>query len=413
MGLTNDMTQTNTSIENGNLLAERIHNMSEAVTLKMSQAAAELQARGHDVISLSIGEPDFDTPQHIKDVAIAALNAGHTSYSPVPGIMALREAVCTKFQRDNGLAFTPANIVISNGAKQAIANVCQALLNEGDEVIIPAPFWVSYEEIIKQAGGVPVVLKTSIDNDFKVTAGQLEGAINDKTKILLFSNPCNPTGSVYNRQELSDIAEVIGATERVCIISDEIYEYINFTGEHVSIGQFETVKDRTATVNGFSKGFAMTGWRLGFMGAPAWLARACAKVQGNSTSGACNFSQVAAAHALLSDLKPTLDMRDVYLRRRDLVIRLLSEIPGFKVNCPEGAFYIFPDVSAYLGKSDGERVIHTVDDLCDYIINSVYVGVVPGSAFGDDNCFRISFATSDELLVEAISRIKQAVSVLR
>jgi len=395
-----------------NLLAQRIHDMSEAATLKMAQAARELSSQGHNVISLSIGEPDFDTPQYIKDFAIEALNEGYTSYSPVPGISILRNAICTKFKRDNNLEFSEENILVSNGAKQAIVNACQALINPGDEVVLPAPFWVSYEEIIKQCGGIPVIVETTIETDFKLTAQQLSDAINEKTKLFLFSNPCNPTGSVYSDNELMSLAEVIAKTDKVCVISDEIYEYINFTGNHTSIGSFNCIKERTATINGFSKGFAMTGWRLGYMGAPAWLTKACAKIQGNVTSGACHFSQVAAAKTLLADLQPTIDMKNTYLRRRDLVIEHLSNIDGLKVNKPEGAFYIFPDASFYIGKSTNNVTINTISDLCEFLLADEHVAVVPGAAFGDEKCFRISFATSDELLVEAMNRIKTSLSKL-
>jgi len=398
--------------ETPGLLSRRVLDMSESATLRMAQAARDLRATGRDVISLSVGQPDFDTPQHIKDAAIDALRAGHTGYTPVPGLPELREAICTKFRRDNGLDFQVNNIVVSNGAKQSLYNLCLALLDPGDEVILPAPYWVSYTEIVKQAGGVPVVVRTEIENDFKITPRQLEDSINDRTKALLFSNPCNPTGSVYLEEELERLARVIAATDRVCVISDEIYEYINFTGRHASIGRYEAIRERTATVNGFSKGFAMTGWRLGYVGAPEWLSRACSKIQGNVTSGACNFNQRAGIAALLGDLTPSRDMSDVYLRRRDLAIERLSRIPGLKVNRPQGAFYIFPDASSYIGKSDGEGVIGSIDALCDYILQSAAVAVVSGSPFGDDRCFRISFATADGLLAEAIDRIADALSRL-
>jgi len=393
-------------------LSQRIMNMAESATIKMAQLSRDLAAKGHDVISLSLGEPDFDTPQHIKDAAIQALNDGYTKYTPVPGLVDLREAIVTKFKRDNNLDFNINQIVVSNGAKQSIANLSLALLDEGDEVIIFAPYWVSYFEIVKLGGGVPVIIKAGIENDFKVTADQVRDAISDKTKLILFSSPCNPTGSVYTHDELKSIADAVAQHEDIYIIADEIYEYINFTNQHVSIGSFENVKDRTVTINGFSKGFAMTGWRLGYIGAPLWIAKACAKMQGQFTSGATAFGQKAGAHALLSDMTPTLEMKAAYLKRRDLVKSLLSEIDGMKINDPQGAFYIFPDISSFFGKTDGNVTINNANDFCEYILQTVYVGVVTGSAFGADNCFRISYAASEEKLTEAIRRIKVAVEKL-
>ncbi|MEM6965164.1 MAG: pyridoxal phosphate-dependent aminotransferase [Bacteroidota bacterium] len=394
-------------------LSQRILQMSESATIKMAQLSRDLAAKGHDVISLSLGEPDFDTPQHIKDAAVQALADGYTKYTPVPGVVELREAVVRKFKRDNNLNFNLNQIIVSNGAKQSIANLALTLLDEGDEVIIFAPYWVSYFEIVKLGGGVPIILKSGIENDFKVTAQQVEAAITERTKLVLFSSPCNPTGSVYNQEELKAIADVIAPHEQVHIISDEIYEYINFTTEgHVSIGSFENVKDRTITVNGFSKGFAMTGWRLGYIGAPEWIAKACAKMQGQFTSGATAFGQKAAAVALDADLGPTLAMREAFLKRRNIVKSLLAEIPGMKINNPQGAFYIFPDISSFFGKSDGTHTINNADDFCEYILQTAYVGVVTGSAFGADNCFRISYAASEETLREAIRRIKVATARL-
>ena len=394
-------------------LSLRIQRMSESATLKMAQVARDLRAQGHDVISLSIGEPDFDTPQHIKDAASKALNDGYTKYTPVPGLVELREAICTKFKRDNNLDFGINNIVVSNGAKQSIANLSLALLDSGDEVVLFAPYWVSYHAIIKLAGGVPVPIKAGVKTDFKITPEQLDAAINEKTKFVLFSSPCNPTGSVYSHDELEALANVIAKYENLYIISDEIYEYINFVGKHISIGSFENVKNKTITVNGFSKGFAMTGWRLGYIGAPVEIAKACAKIQGQFTSGATAFGQKAAAYALLSDMTPTYQMRDSFLQRRDLVVEKLREIPGFKVNNPEGAFYVFPDISSYFGKTDGQVVINNADEFCNYILDHAHVAVVTGSAFGDDNCFRISYAASEKQLLEAISRIKKVVAKLK
>jgi aspartate aminotransferase len=382
--------------------------MAESETLKMARMARELKAQGYDVISLSLGEPDFDTPVHIKDAAKKALDDGYTHYTPVAGLPELTEAISKKFKRDNDLDYAPNQIVVSNGAKQSIANLSMALLDKGDEAIVFAPYWVSYSEIIKMAGGVPVFVKAGVEQDFKVTAAQVEAAITDRTRFVLFSSPCNPTGSVFTYDELKEIADVLAKHENIIIISDEIYEYINFTGKHVSIGSFDNVKDRTVTVNGFAKGFAMTGWRLGYMGAPKWIADACTKIQGQITSGATAFGQKAGAYALMSDLSPTYEMREAFRRRRELVIGLLSEIPGFKVNHPQGAFYSFPDISAYFGTSNGEYIINNADDFCDYIMMHSYVGLVSGSAFGDDNCFRLSYAASEENLREAVRRIRVA-----
>lgn len=394
------------------VLSQRITRMQESATLKMSQMARDLKAKGHDVISLSIGEPDFDTPKHIKDAAIKALNEGFTKYTPVPGLPQIREAISTKFKRDNNLDYAPSQIVVSNGAKQSIANLSLTLLDEGDEVIILAPYWVSYFEIVRLGGGKPVVLLGGIENDFKVTADQVANAITENTRMVLFSSPCNPTGSVYQHEELEVIANVISKHPQIVIVSDEIYEYINFSGKHVSIGSFPQVKDQTVTVNGFSKGFAMTGWRLGYIGAPTWIAKACTKIQGQFTSGATAFGQMAGAHALMSDMSPTHKMRAAFLKRRDMVIELLDAIPGMQVNRPEGAFYIFPNISAYYGKSSGEITINNSVDFAEYILNEGHVAIVAGSAFGADDCFRLSYAASEEQLREAIKRIGECVSKL-
>jgi len=387
--------------------------MSESATIKMAQMARDLAAEGHQVISLSLGEPDFDTPVHIKEAAKKALDEGYTKYTPVPGLVELREAICTKFKRDNQLDFDIHNIVVSNGAKQSIANLCLALLDEGDEVLIFSPYWVSYIEIVRLAGGVPVPVEAGIESDFKVTPEQVEAAITDKTKLVMFSSPCNPTGSVYSADELQAIADVIARHEDVFIMSDEIYEYINFTDQHASIGACPNVKDRTITVNGFAKGFAMTGWRLGYIGAPKWIAAACAKIQGQFTSGANAFGQKAAAYALLADMTPTFEMREAFRRRRDMVVELLGQIPGFKVNCPPGAFYVFPDISELFGKSDGTTTIRNADDFCEYLLTEAHVAVVTGGAFGAPDCFRISYAASEADLREAVRRIAEAVARLR
>jgi aspartate aminotransferase len=390
-----------------------LQQMEESATIKMAQLARDLRAEGHDVISLSLGEPDFDTPDHIKEAAKKALDEGYTKYTPVPGLEVLREAIKTKFKRDNDLDYDLNQIVVSNGAKQCIANISLALLNEGDEVIVLAPYWVSYYEIIKLSGAKPVLVGAGIDQDYKVTAEQIEAAITDKTKFILYSSPCNPTGSVYSSEELESFANVVAKHENLFIVSDEIYEYITFGDKHVSIGSFENVKDRTITVNGFAKGFAMTGWRLGYMGAPTWIAKACAKIQGQFTSGANAFGQKAAVEALLGDMTPTYTMREAFRKRRDFMLELLNEIPGFKVNKPHGAFYIFPDVTEFFGKSNGKMIINNADDFCEYLLHEAHVAVVTGSAFGADNCFRISYAASDEILKEAVKRIKEAVTELK
>jgi len=386
--------------------------MSESATIKMAQMARDLAAEGHDVISLSLGEPDFDTPQHIKDAAIQALADGYTKYTPVPGLVELRKSIVTKFKRDNNLDFDISQIVVSNGAKQSIANLCLALLNKGDEVVILAPYWVSYSAIVKMVGATPIPVSGGIEKDFKVTGEQLKEAITENTKMVLFSSPCNPTGSVYTHDELKDLSGVISKHENITIVSDEIYEYINFTNKHVSIGTFENVKDRTVTVNGFAKGFAMTGWRLGYIGAPTWIAKACAKIQGQFTSGATAFGQMAGAHALSSDLTPTHKMKEAFQKRRDLVKSLLDEIPGIKTNNPQGAFYFFPDISSFFGKTDGKATINNSVEFCEYLLQNAHVAAVAGSAFGDNNCFRISYAASEAQLTEAMRRVKEALDKL-
>ncbi len=394
-------------------VSQLILKMTESATLRMAQLARDLKAEGHDVISLSIGEPDFDTPQHIKEAAKKALDEGYTHYTPVPGLMGLREAIVTKFKRDNNLEFNTNQIVVSNGAKQSISNICHSLLDEGDEVVIFTPYWVSYTEIVKMAGGVPVEIYAGIDQDYKVNAQQVAEAITGKTKLVLFSSPCNPTGSVYTAEELKEIAAVIAQHDNIFIISDEIYEYINFTDKHASIGSFDDVKDRTITVNGFSKGFAMTGWRLGYIGAPEWIAKACAKVQGQVTSGATAFGQKAAADALLGDLSSVEAMKQAFHSRRELVIKGLKEIPGIITNEPQGAFYIFPDISHFFGKSDGTTTINNADDFTEYILHGAYVALVSGTPFGAPNCFRLSYAASEEQLNEAIRRMTMVLSKLK
>ena len=389
------------------LLSNTIKALSESATIKMAQMARDLKAEGHDVISLSLGEPDFDTPIHIKEAAKEALDNGYTKYTPVPGLVEFREAIRDKFKRDNNLDYGLDQIVVSNGAKQSIANICMVLLNPGDEVLILGPYWVSYAEIVKMTGAKPIVLSAGIDQEYKVSADQLKNAITDKTRLVMFSSPCNPTGSVYNSDELQAMANIIDKHPDTMIMSDEIYEYINFKDKHVSIGSIDSVKDQTITINGMSKGFAMTGWRLGYMGAPRWVAQACTKLQGQFTSGATAFGQMAAAHALNSSLQHTYEMVDAYKQRRELVTSMLREIPGMKVNNPDGAFYVFPDISSFFGKSDGSNTINNADDFCEILLQKAHVAVVTGKAFGADNCFRLSYAASEDQLRAAITRIQK------
>lgn len=395
------------------MLSDRIKNMAESATLAMAAKAREYKSRGINVISLSLGEPDFKTPKHIQEGAKAAIDEGkYFSYPPVNGYLDLRQAISDKFKRDNALEYTADQIVVSNGAKQSIANIFQAIINEGDEVIVFAPFWVSYSALIELAGGIPVFVSGGIESDFKVTAEQLSAAFTAKTKAIIFSSPCNPTGSVFTKEELLPLAEVILQHDNVVVVADEIYEHINYTGAHASIGALPGMIDRTVTVNGMAKGFAMTGWRVGFIGAPLWLAKACNKVQGQFTSANCSIAQRAALTGLTTDLGPTIEMGKEYLRRRDFVKELLDGIPGFKTNVPQGAFYFFPDISAYFGKSDGETTINNASDLSMYMLNQAHVSVVTGEAFGDPNCIRFSYAASEEDLREAIKRIKEALAKL-
>lgn len=388
------------------VLSNYVTNLEESATLKMSAMARALKEEGKDVISLSIGEPDFDTPKYIRDAATEALDAGYTHYTPVPGLPEYRKAIIEKLKRDNGLDYDINNIVVSNGAKQSISNLCQALINPGDEVIIFAPYWVSYGDIVKLAGGKPVFLTATVENDFKVTAEQVKEAMHDGVKFVLFSSPCNPTGSVYTKEELTAIADVIAPFDNTYIISDEIYEYIVFGGEHQSIAQNKHVFDRTIVVNGMSKGFAMTGWRLGYIAAPQFIAKACAKIQGQVTSGASAFGQMAAAKALTSDMSEVMSMRDTFNKRRQLVLGLLREIDGLIVNEPQGAFYIFPDCSNFLGKSIDGKTISTSAELSEAILSRNLVATVAGSAFGSPNCIRLSYAAAEEQLIEACKRLK-------
>jgi aspartate aminotransferase len=394
-------------------ISDRLANMEESATLRMAQLAREQKAKGRPIISLSLGEPDFDTPEHIKKAAVKALEEGYTKYTPVPGLIELREAICHKFKRDNNLVFKPSQIVVSNGAKQSIANLSMSLLQEGDEAIIFSPYWVSYKEIIGLSGASCNFVHAGIDQDYKVSPAQLEAAIKPNTRLVLFSSPCNPTGSLYSQEELNALAKVLEKHPDIVVVSDEIYEYINFTDQaHASIAHAPNFEDRVVIVNGFSKGFAMTGWRLGYMAAPQWIADACIKMQGQFTSGANAFGQKAAADALMADLGPTMEMTAAFKKRRDIFVKALSEIDGFKVNQPEGAFYIFPDISAFIGKSDGETTINNDEDLVLYILFNADVALVAGSAFGAENCLRLSYALGEEDLLEAARRIKEAVSKL-
>jgi len=397
-------------------LANRIQYLSESETLAMSRKSRELKAQGHDVINLSLGEPDFHTPDYIKQAAKEALDQNYTFYSPVAGYEDLRKAICAKLKRDNNLDFEYNQIVVSTGAKQSIANVVLSLVNPGDEVLLPAPYWVSYKEIVKVAEGKSIFVPASIEHEFKVTPQQLEAAITPKTRLLIFSSPCNPTGSVYTRDELKGIAEVIAKHAGIYIIADEIYEHINFVGKHESIGQFGFIKDRLIIINGVSKGFAMTGWRIGYLAAPLEIAKACDKLQGQFTSGASTIAQRGALAAVLNDPRTSPElkvMQQAFRERRDLLISLLSDIPGLVLNHPDGAFYLFPDISYYFGKSDNDIHICNSNDLCMYLLNKVYVAVVPGDAFGDPRCLRISYATSKDKLVEAVKRIRKALGDLK
>ncbi|MFM8917228.1 MAG: pyridoxal phosphate-dependent aminotransferase [Bacteroidota bacterium] len=394
-------------------LAERIEQLTESQTIAMAQLSRELQAQGLDIISLSLGEPDFVTPEVIREGAKKAIDDGFTKYSPIAGFLDLKQAICDKFKNENSLDFTPDQIVVSTGAKQSIANVVLCLINPGDEVIVPAPYWVSYSQIIKLAGGVPVFITTTVENDYKVTPEQLEAAITPKTRMLIFSSPCNPSGTVYTSQELEGIAQVVSRHDELYIVSDEIYEHINFGGEHASIAAFPFIKERVIIINGVSKGYAMTGWRIGYIGAPTWIAKACDKMQGQFTSGASSISQKAALSALRSDGGFFKEMCETYKRRRDLVVDALRNIPGLKVNVPMGAFYVFPDVSGFFGKTDGSTVIQNPNDLSMYLLKDAQVAVVTGEAFGDDRCIRISYATSDDLLKKAMERITNSLGKLR
>ena len=393
-------------------MSKRLDTLAESQTIGMSKLSRELTAKGFDIINLSLGEPDFVTPEHIRTAAKKAIDDGFTFYPPISGYAELRTAISAKFKRENNLDIAPDQIVVSTGAKQSIANVVLSLVDPGDEVIIPLPYWVSYIEIVKLAEGVTVPVRSTINTDFKISPEQLEKAITPKSKLFIFSSPCNPSGSVYTKDELKAFAKVFAKHPHVFILSDEIYEHINFLDKHESIAQFEEVKDRVIIVNGVSKGYAMTGWRIGYIGAPKFIAAACDKIQGQFTSAASSISQKAAEAALGTFNKPTLEMQKAFLRRRNLVIKMLKEIPGLIVNEPKGAFYVFPDVSSYFGKKDGEAVINNAKDLCMYLLHKAHVSTVTGDAFGAPEYIRISYAAADEKLVEAMERIKVALGEL-
>jgi aspartate aminotransferase len=394
-------------------LSDKVNLISESQTIAMARKSRELKAKGIDIISLSLGEPDFKTPDVIKEAAIKAINEDFTYYTHVSGYVELRQAIAHKFKRDNGLDYTADDIVVSTGAKQSIANAVLCLINPGDEVIIPAPFWVSYLEILKLAGGVPVIIDTNIENDFKITAEELKAHITPKTRMMMFSTPCNPTGSVYSRAELRSIADIVKQHEELYIISDEIYEHINFVGGHESMAQFPDIKERVITINGVSKGFAMTGWRGGIMAAPKWIAQACDKMQGQFTSGTCSITQKAMHAAMDLPAESTHYMRDAFLKRRNLVLELMKDIPGLKTNVPDGAFYVYPEVSALFGKSHNGFTINNATDLSMYLLDVAHVALVPGAAFGDDKYIRFSYATSEDKLTEALKRMKEAIEKLK
>lgn len=394
-------------------IANRVNSFAESQTLGMAKLGRELAAQGHKVISLSLGEPDFDTPEHIKEAAKTAIDENYTHYTPVAGYAELREAICTKLLRDNNLHYTPNQIVVSTGAKQSLMNVVLSVINPGDEVVIPAPYWVSYSSMVEFAGAKPVLVLAGIEQDFKVTPEQLEANITPKTKLMMFSSPCNPSGSVYSKAELQAIAQMLEKHPQVYVISDEIYEHINYIGKHESIAQFENLRDRVIVINGVSKGYAMTGWRLGYIAAPLPVAAACEKIQGQFTSGTSSISQRAAIAALTQSLAPTHAMRDTFKKRRDLVMKMMKNIEGFKCNVPPGAFYVFPDVSSYFGKSDGKQTIKDAMDLSMYILEHAHVTTVTGEAFGSPDNLRLSYAAAEADLTEAFTRIEKVLKQLK
>lgn len=396
-----------------NQLSNRLNRLSPSATLAMSQKSGEMKAQGIDIINLSVGEPDFNTPDHIKAAAIKAVEENYSRYSPVAGYPALREAIVKKLKNENGLDYTAAQISCANGAKQSVCNTIMAIVNSGDEVIIPAPYWVSYPEMVKLANGTPVIIPAGIEQDFKITPAQLEAAITPQTRALILCSPSNPTGSVYSKEELEGLAEVLARHERVIIIADEIYEHINYIGKHESIAQFCSIHDRVVVINGVSKAYAMTGWRIGFVAGPEWIVKGINKLQGQYTSGPCSVSQKAAEAAYTGSQQCVEDMRVAFERRRNLIVSLAKEIPGLEVNNPQGAFYLFPKCSYYFGKTDGNRTINNSMDFAMYLLEVGHVATVGGDAFGSPECFRMSYATSDENIVEAMSRIKNALALLK
>ncbi len=396
-----------------NNLSDRLNRLAPSATLAMSQRSSELKSQGIDVINMSVGEPDFNTPDHIKAAAIRAVEENYSRYSPVPGYPALRQAIVEKLRTENGLNYDSSQILCSNGAKQSVCNAIMALVNAGDEVIIPAPYWVSYPQMVLLAEGTPVYIDAPIEQDFKITPAQLEAAITPKTRALILCSPSNPTGSVYTKEELRGLADVIARHERVIVLADEIYEHINYVGKHESIAQFTEIRDRVVIINGVSKAYAMTGWRIGFIAAPEWVVKGCNKLQGQYTSGPCSVSQKAAEAAYTGSQQCVEDMRQAFERRRDLIVKLAKDIPGLEVNMPQGAFYLFPKCSSYFGKSDGSRVINNSTDLAMYLLEVGHVATVGGDAFGSPECFRMSYATSDENIVEAMRRIKETLARLK
>lgn len=395
-----------------NKLSDRLNRLSPSATLAMSQKSQELKAQGIDVINLSVGEPDFNTPDNIKEAAKKAVDDNWSRYSPVPGYPTLRKAIVEKLKKENGLEFSESQISVSNGAKQAVCNAIMALVNPGDEVIIPAPFWVSYPEMVKMADGIPVIVGAGIEQNFKITGKQLEEAITPKTKMLILCSPSNPTGSVYTKEELRELSNVLAKYPEIFIVSDEIYEHINYIGKHESIAQFSEIKERVIIVNGVSKAYAMTGWRIGYLAAAEWIVKGCNKLQGQYTSGPCSVSQMASLEAYTGTQQPVEDMRQAFQRRRNLIVELAKDIPGLEVNVPEGAFYLFPKFSSFYGKSYNGNIINNSDDLAMYLLTEAHVATVGGSSFGAPECFRMSYATSDENIIEAIRRIKEALAKL-
>ena len=394
-------------------LSERLQRLAPSATLAMSQKSSEMKAQGIDVINMSVGEPDFNTPNHIKQAAKLAIDENYSKYSPVPGYPDLRQAIARKLERENHLHYTPSEILVSNGAKQSVCNTVLALVNPGDEVIIPAPYWVSYPQMVLLAGGKPVIVEAGFDQNFKMTPEQLEAAITPKTRLIILCSPSNPTGSVYSKAELKALADVILKHEDLFVLADEIYEHINYIGKHESIAQFPGMKERAIIVNGVSKAYAMTGWRIGYIAAPEWIVKGCNKLQGQYTSGPCSVSQKAAEFAYIADQQCVEDMRKAFERRRDLIVKLAKDIPGLEVNVPEGAFYLFPKCSSFFGKSDGETTINNSTDFAMYLLEKGHVDTVGGDAFGDPECFRMSYATSDENIVEAMKRIKEVCAKLK